>query len=229
MARYIMFDLDGTLTESGPGILNCFDHAMEKMNASFPADFDKNQLIGPPLAESFRNVCGFEGEVLERAIRFYRERYAEKGAFENSLYQGIPELLPRLKEDGCVLMIATSKALPLAEKIAAYFQIDSYFQFIAGSLPDGRRGKKQEVIEYLLQENNITDKNQVLMVGDRRYDVQGASECGIKTIGVTYGYGSRTELEEAGAYAVCDDTETLYNAISEYFQRQENMGEGSLQ
>lgn len=218
MEKHILFDLDGTLTDSGPGILNSFDYALNKMNLKLPADFNRREFIGPPLSESFGKFCGFQGEELQDAIRYYREYFSENGIFENVVYPGIEELLCKLKENGYRLYIATSKPEVFAKRIAEHFKLSKYFDFIAGSLLEGGRGKKQEVIQYVLDENHITDRNRILMIGDRKYDVTGAAEFGIKTIGVSFGYGGREELEYAGAYRVADDTEELFTVISDYFE-----------
>lgn len=193
--RTVLFDLDGTLTDSGPGIMNSVCYAMRKAGYGIPEEAVLRSFIGPPLDESFRKVCAVTQEEAHRLIDLYREYYSEKGIFENTLYEGVAEMLRALKQAGIRLCMATSKPEKYAVQIAEHFEIASYFETIGGAYMDGRRTDKQEVIEYVLQRSGITDRGTVLMVGDRKYDLTGARKAGLMSAAVLYGYGSREELE----------------------------------
>ena len=193
----LLFDLDGTLTDSTEGILKCLVHAVERMGFDVPED--KNRFLGPPLCYSFAEFCGMNEEQTEEAIRIFRERYSTVGLFENRVYEGIPEMLERLKNGGRRLMIATSKPEAYAVRICERFGLSPYFGIIGGAELDGSRDYKDEVIEYVLEKAGITDRSRVLMIGDRRQDVLGAHKTGLKCMGILWGYGSAEELKEAGA------------------------------
>ena len=169
------------------------------MNIDEP-DIDKlEHFIGPPLRLSFEEYYGFTPEQAMRAIGYYRERFEEKGMYENTLYDGIRELLATLKEQGYVLAIATSKPTVFAKEILRYFELQHYFDFIGGSNLDETRSFKWEVIEYVMQQFEQYTPEQFIMIGDRKYDVEGAKKMGVDSIGVTYGYGSQEELQAASA------------------------------
>lgn len=197
--EYILFDLDGTLTDSGIGIINSVEYALEKCGIEVK---DKNELykfVGPPLTDSFERYYDFSKEEANTAIKYYREYFREKGMFENLVYDGIEKLLKELKVNNKKLIVATSKAEVFAKQILEHFNIAEYFSYIAGSNLDGTRVKKAEVIKYALESCNIEDLSKTIMVGDREHDIIGAKEVGLKCIGVLYGYGDRDELEKAGA------------------------------
>ena len=197
--KLILFDLDGTLTDPFEGIANSIAYALHKFDIPIA---DKNELrkfIGPPLIESFGNFCGFSDEQARLALSYYREYFREKGMFENSVYDGIEELLEDLPACGIRLCVATSKPEPFAEKILEHFHLAHYFECIAGSELDGTRAKKNEVIEYALQKCNFVDRTKAVMVGDREHDIVGAAKCAVDSVGVLFGYGSREELQKAGA------------------------------
>lgn len=195
----VLFDLDGTLTDSGPGIISGVKYALKKYNMEVQDDSQLRCFIGPPLKQQFRLFCNISEEESERAVAYYREYYTDKGIFENAVYDGILNLLSRLKEAGIQLAVATSKPEHFAQIIAEHFNIAQYFDFIGGSQMDGTRTDKEEVIEYVLQSCKIRDRSGVLMIGDRNYDIIGAKNAGIKAMGVLFGYGSLEELEQAGA------------------------------
>lgn len=194
----ILFDLDGTLTESGTGIMNSVRYALTKMGFPIPPEETLRLFVGPPLAEAFQNHCGMSETQAEEAVRCYREYYAERGLFENAVYDGVPEMLSHLTAAGERLILATSKPEHFARRIMAHFGLDRYFAYIGGALTDGTRKEKAEVIAYVL-ETTGADPVRCLMIGDRCYDVTGAEAFGIPTLGVLWGYGSREELTEAGA------------------------------
>lgn len=197
--KYVLFDLDGTLTDPVEGITNSIIYALKKYNIEISDRGGLYKFIGPPLLESFEKYYGFSKEKAKKALEYYREYYKDKGIFENLVYDGCEDLLKELKDKGLLLIVATSKPEVFAKKILEYFDIAKYFTFIAGSNLDGSRVKKGEVIEYALKCCNIVDLSKALMIGDREHDIIGAKSIGIASIGVLFGYGDRNELENAGA------------------------------
>ena len=197
--KTVLFDLDGTLTDSGPGIMNGVEYALKKYGMEVTERSSLESFIGPPLAAQFQKFCGISQEESFRAVEYYREYYTDKGIFENEVYEGIPELLEALKKDGLQLAMATSKPEKFAKIIAEHFQLDGYFDVIGGSLMDGGRTNKAEVIEYVLEACSVTDRDTVLMIGDRDYDIIGAKAAEVHSMGVLFGYGTKEELEEADA------------------------------
>lgn len=199
MKKTILFDLDGTLTDPVIGITNSVIYALKRYGISVS---DRKQLypfIGPPLKESFMKYYGFSGEQAIEAIGIYREYFEDKGKFENEVYPGIPQLLAQLQAAGMRLAVATSKPQPVSIEIIGHFGLAPYFESVFGSNMDHTRTEKVEVIEFALQELKAFDLQQVIMVGDRKYDILGAKQCGIHSVGVLYGYGSQAELQAAGA------------------------------
>lgn len=210
MSQVILFDLDGTLTESGEGIINCVQYALEKLGKKEEHPENLQCFIGPPLKEQFMKYAGLSEEEGEKAVVYYQERYTTTGIFENRLYPKIPELLELLKINNKILAVASSKPEVYVKQILKHFQIADYFTAIVGSELDGRRTEKAEVIEEALRRMHLEEeRDKVLMVGDRSHDVQGAISCGLQCIGVAYGYGSREELEKAGAVYIADSVEDL--------------------
>ncbi len=208
--KAVLFDLDGTLTESAPGIINSLIYALEKFDIEIPAD--RKQLecfIGPPLTESFAEYCGFSEEEIERGMEYYREYYAEKGIFDNALYPGIREMLDRMKAENIEMMVATSKPEPFARKILSHFKIDTYFSCISGSTFEEKKDNKPLVIAHALEQCK-KEKSEILMVGDRHFDVDGAHKNGIDCAGVLYGYGSKEELQKAGAEYLLETPEEIF-------------------
>ena len=215
MYTHIFFDLDGTLTDPAQGITNSFIHALKYFGREIPSYEELCKLIGPPLPYSFETILGFPKEKVMDAVAKYREYFATKGLFENSVYPDIPELLQNLKEQGKHLVVATSKPEEYSKKIIEHFGLSKYFDFVCGSLMDESRSKKAEVIAYALECCGLgeSDKNRVLMIGDRFHDIEGAKQNGLKSCGVLFGYGSRQELEEAGADYIVKDVMDLYKVI----------------
>lgn len=197
--EYILFDLDGTLTDSAIGITNSVKYALNKFGIEVVNGSELNRFVGPPLMDSFINYSGFSEEQAKTAVEYYREYYVDKGIFENMVYDGCEDLLQSLKDNGMKLIVATSKPDVFAKQILEYFDLAKYFTYIAGSNIDGTRVKKDEVIQYALESCNIKDLTKSIMIGDREYDILGAKKVGINSIGVLYGYGDRNELENAGA------------------------------
>lgn len=193
----LLFDLDGTLTDSTEGILGCLVYAIERMGFEVPED--TNKFLGPPIRQSFAEFLGMNGEQAEQAVRIFRERYSDTGLFENRVYDGIPRMLERLKNGGKRLMVATSKPQVYAVRIFERFGLAQYFEIVGGAELDGSRDYKDQVIEYVLAKAGITDRSTVLMIGDRRQDVLGAHKTGLKCMGILWGFGSMEELTQAGA------------------------------
>ncbi len=193
----LLFDLDGTLTDSTEGILNCLVYAIERMGFEVPED--TNKFLGPPIRQSFAEFIGMNGEQAEQAVRIFRERYSDTGLFENRVYDGISGMLERLKNGGKRLMVATSKPQVYAVRIFERFGLAQYFEIVGGAELDGSRDYKDQVIEYVLAKAGITDRSTVLMIGDRRQDVLGAHKTGLKCMGILWGFGSMEELTQAGA------------------------------
>lgn len=214
MYETILFDLDGTLTDPGLGITNSVMYALRELGYALPPRQELYKFIGPPLLDSFRDFYGMTGEEAEEAVRLYRVYFKPKGMLENRVYEGIPELLERLHRAGKRLVLATSKPEEFARAIMAHFGLDAWVPRIAGATMDTSRNSKGRVIAYAMKEFDIDPANAV-MVGDREHDVLGARENGLRTIGVTFGYGSREELLTAGAIAVADSPEELERILLE--------------
>lgn len=208
----IFFDLDGTLTEPAEGICNSFRYALQKMSIEENDAAKLFSYIGPPLGDTFAKY-GFEGEVQDTAICYYREYFGRRGKFENRVYDGVPQMLAELKKQGKKLVVATSKLEKFSVEIVEHFGLAQYFDFVAGASADGSISKKKDVLEYAFRRAGVTDKSRAVMVGDRHYDVTGAIEAGIDCIGVTYGYGSREELESAGARYIATTVQDLLKHI----------------
>lgn len=203
------FDLDGTITDSSLGITNSVLYALRKYGIE---ETDRSRLypfIGPSLPDSFVKYYGFSREQAREAVDYYREYYRDKGIYENRVYAGFEEVLKKLKAAGKRLVVATSKPEPFAREIIRYFELEPYFDYVAGMELDGRRGSKAEVIRYALKECRIENKSRVLMVGDREHDVIGARETGLDCLGVLYGFGTRQELKAAGADYIAETVEEI--------------------
>lgn len=205
----ILFDLDGTLTDSSPGIINSIIYALNKYNIAVENTSQLRKFLGPPLHESFKDFYGFDENKAMEAVGFYREYFSTKGIFENEVYEGIASLLQSLSECGKRLILATSKPQPFTDKIMEHFDLTQYFECIAGSNMDGTRSKKADVISYALQQCNVTDKSKTVMIGDRAQDIIGAKSVGIDAIGVEYGYGDYDELNDAGANYIVKTVDEL--------------------
>ena len=210
--EYLYFDLDGTLTESAPGIIRSAKYALSRFGME-PSDEIMKKFIGPPLLESFRNLCGLSEEESREAIRLYREYFAEKGMFENSVYDGVYEMLETLRAEGKILAVATSKPELYAKKILDHFHLTEYFAHISGAALDHIRMTKADVLRNAVRQTELTDVSKGLMIGDRLHDVEGASELGMETLGVLYGYGSREELMNAGALDTAETPADVFDKI----------------
>ena len=207
--KYIFWDLDGTISDSGEGIFKSVTYAVGHMGTELPSAKILRKFVGPPLTESFAKYCGYTPEDADRAVAFFREYYQSKGIYENTMYAGMDELLKNLTDAGYICVVATAKPEPLAREIIARYGIDKYFRYTAGASFDSSRARKEQVIAYALEACEISDKSQVVMVGDRSHDCIGAKQNGLDCIGVLYGYGEREELEETGVIAIAKDISEL--------------------
>ena len=212
--KYILFDLDGTLTNPKLGITKSIQYALRSKGIDITELDSLTKYIGPPLRDTFMDFGFNEEEVLE-LITKYREYYKGTGLYENEVYAGIKELLHKLKEQGKRIYTATSKPEKFAKIILEHFKLDHYFDDICGASMDNSRSTKEEVIRYALSKNKITELSEVVMIGDREHDVEGARKVGIASIGVLFGYGDRDELESAGAERLAGTVEELNDIIME--------------
>lgn len=195
MIKNIIFDLDGTISKSAPGILNAFEFALEKMGKSYDRE-NLYKYIGPPLRDSFVKELG--EDMADEGADFYRDYYFKKGLFETSIYDGVRDLIEDLYKDGYNIYLATSKGEESSKKILDHFGILDYFSYISGS--SNNKNTKKKVIDHLLNENNLKICESI-MIGDRSYDIEAANELDIKTIAVTYGYGKVDEFGKANFIA----------------------------
>ena len=212
MKKYLLFDLDGTLTDPKIGITTCVQYALRHFGIEEP-DLDKLEgFIGPPLADSFQQFYGFNEKQAKEAIQAYRERFNTVGLYENEIYPGIPEMLARLKNAGKKLAVASSKPTVYVQKILQHFGIEQYFDVIVGSELDGTRSQKEEVIKEALRQlyqGEKIENDKAVMIGDRKFDIQGAKEFGLISVGVSFGYASPGELEQADADYIADTVAEL--------------------
>ncbi len=212
MKTLVMFDLDGTVLDSKLGIFRSAKYAMDALSLPMPSEEAMMEFLGPPLSDGFAQVCGVREEQVADAVRLYREYYNGGGKFEASIYDGVRELLVSLKEQGRCCCITTSKPHVFARQILEHFGMADCFDGIYGAEMDGTRGKKSEVVAYCLQQQGMTAADAVL-VGDRHFDVNGAKALGIPCVGVLYGYGTKDELEKAGAVALAERAEDLLGIV----------------
>ena len=215
MFKYIFFDLDGTLTDSKEGILNCLKHSITKLGDEIPCEKKLLKFIGPPLLDSYMNFCGYSEQKARQAIEFYRQRYEPIGKFENTPVAGGVELCKRLKEKGYILALASSKPEHMCKDICDEYGFTPYLDTISGSHP-GDDETKADVIRKAMSRLGLgeSDRENILMVGDRKFDVLGAKACGIACIGVEFfGYAEPGELMNAGAIAVVNSCSALEDYI----------------
>ena len=203
--EYILFDLDGTITDPMIGITNSVMHALKKFDIEVTDRSELYPFIGPPLAYSFQTFCGLTEEQSQAAIGYYREYYAPKGIFECNLYDGMADVFAELKARGKKVVMATSKPEEFAIKLLKHYNLFKYFDCVAGATMDERIGTKIEVMQMAIDRMGITDMSKAIMIGDRNYDIDGAKHFGMDSIGVTYGYGGKEELEHAGADYIVDE------------------------
>lgn len=214
MYTTVLFDLDGTIIDSEKGITNSAAYALAKFGIHAEPSTLRN-FIGPPLLNSFHDFYGFSNEKAAQAVDFYREYYGTTGVYECTVYDGMEELFIKLKKEGKKIILATSKYEFYAAKVLEKFKLIKYFDFIAGSLKNGGRGSKSEIISYILETQNITDKSSVVMVGDKKHDIIGAVETVVDSIGVLYGFGNYEELNDNGATHIAKDANEILKIIME--------------
>lgn len=210
--KYILFDLDGTLSDSAEGIINTVRYTLTSQGYPLPPYDTLRKFVGPPLYESFRDFCGMDETETQRCVDAFREYYKEKGIFDNAMYKGVPEMLHELRDAGLTLAVATSKPEEFAVSIIERYGIRDNFAYVAGSTMDERRIKKADVVAYVVETLGASP-SQCLMVGDRFHDVVGAGQNGIDCLGVLYGCGDRQELEEAGARYIAVTVEDIARII----------------
>lgn len=211
--KYVLFDLDGTITDSAIGITNSVAYALKRWNIEVEDKSTLNCFVGPPLAQSFEKYFGFSKEQALEAVDEYRVYYRDRGIFENLVYPGIPELLAELRARGKKLILATSKPEHFAKQILDHFDLAKFFDLAAGATMDSSRTKKELVIKYALSELGVSDPSECIMVGDRDQDVVGARKNNIDCIGVLYGYGDLAELETANAAYIAETVQDIMKYI----------------
>lgn len=214
MYKYILFDLDGTITEPFEGISKCVIYALDSLGIKVSDPNSLTAFVGPPLFSQFKSFCGLDEERAAEAVKKFRERYETTGWKECTLAEGTEELLEKLKKSGRTVALATSKAEEFAKRILEYFGIAGYFDFIGGAEMNvkGRNGKA-DVIEYVLEALNVSDRSEAVIVGDTLYDAEGAKAAGIDFIGALWGYGSREELEERGAVSAAESMSEVFGLL----------------
>ncbi len=213
MKKYILFDLDGTLTDPREGIVNSVKYSLEKLGIT---DYDEESLpsfIGAPLSQAYKEHFGLTEEKTKEAIRLFREYYTPKGIFENFVYPGVENLLSRLYGKGYILAVATLKPTPTSVRVLEHFGLKQYFTFVCGSDLQRTDEVKADIIKNAVTLLNIKDKSLAVMVGDRKHDILGAAANGIDCIGVLYGHGNRTELENAGARMFAGTAKDVFEII----------------
>ncbi len=213
--EYLLFDLDGTITDSFESVANCFCYALKYFGIEVKNISELRPALGPPLKDSFINLYGLSEEDAITAIEKYRERYKIYNTLENKLYDGIDDILNKLQKKGYKLILATSKPEEYAVKILKYFNLDKYFYDICGASFDKSRSEKEDVLNYLLAKNKINDLKKAVMIGDRKYDLEAAGKLGIDAIGVLYGYGDKEELSSYKNVFLAPTPEMLYNYLTE--------------
>ncbi|WP_410982391.1 HAD family hydrolase [Bacillus cereus] len=204
-----LFDLDGTLTDPKEGIVNSVLYALRKMGIDEPNQKEIESFIGPPIQHSFADRYKMNEEQVEQAVAYFREYMRQSGLRENKVYEKIPCILQELKDEKKRLFVATSKPTVFARQVLEHLNLNHFFEEIVGSNLDGTRIKKDEIIEYILHTNPELEREEVVMVGDRKHDIIGANRSGIDSIGVLYGYGSEEELKEAGTTHIVKHVEEL--------------------
>ncbi len=215
--KYLFFDLDGTITDSAEGILNSVTYALRKLGITPPPREELLFFIGPPLLRSFAHErFGLSGEQVVRAVELYREYYNAGGIFECRVYDGIPELIRAARANGVVCVLATCKPTVMATRILDHFSLLDEFVMVSGPELDGTRNEKHEVIAHAMEHLSISSPDQILMIGDRRDDVVGALHHGIRTLGVTWGFGGREELVCSGAHAIFSEVGELWAFLKDW-------------
>lgn len=211
--EHIFFDLDGTLVDSMSGITRSVQYALRKYGIEVENPDVLKAFVGPPLHESFKEFYHFSEQDAWHAIEIFREYYLKKGWLESSVFKGVEETLKDLCASGRKLYVATSKPEHMAKQVLEHYDLSQYFQYIGGAIDDNRREKKHEVIEYVMETCGLKTKESIVMVGDRRHDIEGAHKQELQAIGVLYGYGSSEEFKKAGADWITETPRTLFELL----------------
>jgi phosphoglycolate phosphatase len=213
MISNIFFDLDGTLTDSKEGIIKCYQYALGKLNYAYQSEILENSVIGPPLRVTFRRFLNTNDEALiENAVAIYRERFSTIGLFENRVYAGIPEMLSALQTNSFKLYVVTSKPKIFTDRILEHFQLATWFAGIYGTELNGSFDNKADLITFILKQRNL-HAEETVMVGDKKEDISAGKANGIRTIGVTYGYGTREEISDAAPNYICGSPAEIQKLI----------------
>lgn len=213
MIKNVFFDLDGTLTDPSEGLTNSLVFALKRHGVEVPDKSFLKRFIGPPLFETFEGYFGFSHEEAAVCVEDFREYFRPTGIFENSVFPGITDVLSKLRESGRKMIVATSKPELFAHQILEHFEIEHYFDYVAGGTMDESLIAKPDILRYALEATGITDLDASVMIGDRHHDIFGGRSVGMHTIGVLYGFGDREELEEAGADAIAEKVDDLFDVI----------------
>ena len=213
MYKYILLDLYGTLLNTFPGVSNALKYTMDHFGLPEPDDSTKRRYLGPPLGDSFRDIAGFDEETIPKAISVFREYYLSKGVYEYEFFEDLKPVFNRLRESGYTLAVATSKLEPAARDMLKHAGIYNEFDFICGASSDAARVTKTAVLEKVLEHYSIADKSQVLLIGDRNHDINGAKNVGIACCGVLCGFGSREEFEESGADYIIANISDIFSIL----------------
>lgn len=211
--KYIFMDLDGTITNPKIGITKSIQYSLASVGIKEDNLDNLTRHIGPPLIDTFRAYYGFDENKTKLAVMKFKERFEDIGWCENEVYEGMEDMLKAFQLAGKTLIVATSKPEYMAKKILDHFNLSQYFTDICGSERDGSRSKKHEVIQYAIDKNAIKNKEDIIMVGDRSYDILGAKRVGIQSIGVLYGFGCLTEFEDANADFIVQTVSELHDVV----------------
>lgn len=211
--RILLFDLDGTLVDSGEGIMKCAQYSLEHFGIRVEDLQTLRPFVGPPLEDSYKMFYGFSDADAAKAVEIYRERYFKTGWLEQEMYSGVKEFLLELRNRGYTLGIATSKMQMQADKVTKYFELDKYFDYIFGRDDAGFLHTKADVIRAGLKAQGINNVSDILMIGDRKFDIIGAKECGIDSMGVLYGYGDLEEMQNAKADYICKNFKDILDTL----------------
>lgn len=211
--KYIFMDLDGTITNPKIGITKSIQYSLASVGIKEDNLDNLTRHIGPPLIDTFRAYYGFDENKTKLAVMKFKERFEDIGWCENEVYEGMEDMLKAFQLAGKTLIVATSKPEYMAKKILDHFNLSQYFTDICGSERDGSRSKKHEVIQYAIDKNAIKNKEDIIMVGDRSYDILGAKRVGIQSIGVLYGFGCLTEFEDANADYIVQTVTKLHERV----------------
>jgi len=211
--KSILFDLDGTIADTKEGIINCYKYSLKEMGAEVPSDEVLHSFIGPPIHGNFASLL--PEDKVNDAVKCYLNRTIKNKVHltENSIFNGVEEIVEKLSKTGFDLYVCTSKSEPIAKEVVNHFDINKYFKNIYGASADGSKASKELIIERAINENNLTIKN-TIMIGDRAHDIEGAKSHGLRAIGVAWGYGSKEELQKAGADKYVETPDELLRVLS---------------